>query len=121
MRRTPLAADVDIDAIAISEVLTGFSGADMAALLREACVEALKEGMARLGEGKGPLDAPEVAARHFAGALRQVQPSVSRKDQRMYDALRHKLRSSRGHLRRDEEPAVGEPMDEGTGQGEVCT
>lgn len=113
VRRTPLAADVDIDSVATSEALTGFSGADMAALLREACVEALKEAMA----GGSKTGASEVAARHFAAALRQVQPSVSRKDQRMYDALRHKLRSSRGHLRREEEPAVGDPMDEEAGQG----
>ena len=113
VRRTPLAADVDLNGIAASESLTGFSGADIAALVREACVEALKEGLAA-PPGK---TAPEVCARHFGAALRQVQPSVSRKDQRMYDALRHKLRSSRGHLRRDAEPAVGELMDEGGGGG----
>ena len=41
--------------------------------------------------------------RHFELAMQRVQPSVSRKDQRMYDALRTKLRSTRGHL----QPEVG--------------
>ncbi|KAH7622055.1 hypothetical protein Ndes2526B_g02879 [Nannochloris sp. 'desiccata'] len=109
VRRTPLAADVDVDAVSTSEALTGFSGADMAALLREACVESLKESMALFG-AEGARS--EVAARHFQAALRQVQPSVSRKDQRMYDALRYKLRSSRSHLKRDEDAAaVAEPME----------
>lgn len=40
--------------------------------------------------------------------MRLVQPSVSRKDQRMYDALRLRLRSSRGHLRPDATPAATE-------------
>jgi ribosome biogenesis ATPase len=110
IRRTPLASDVDIDAVATSEVLTGFSGADMAALLREACVESLKESMAVVGAAGAART--EVAARHFQAALRQVQPSVSRKDQRMYDALRYKLRSSRSHLKREEDaPAAAEAAE----------
>lgn len=96
-RRTPLAADVDLQVIATSAQLTGFSGADLAALVREACVEALKEG---LRDGGG---ARKVGVRHFEAAIRQVQPSVSAKDQKMYDALRLRLRSSRGHLRGEEE------------------
>lgn len=32
-------------------------------------------------------------------SLSRLRPSVSRKDQRMYDSLRLKLRSSRGHLK----------------------
>ena len=117
-RNTPLAEDVDLDAIAVGGQLTGFSGADMAALLREACVEALKEGLRKGGgEVRGELGAlpPNVAARHFAAALRQVQPSVSRQDQRMYDALRLRLRSSRGHLKRDDDAGGG---DGGGGGGE---
>ena len=71
-------------------------------------MESLKEGMALVADG-ALVDGgarPEVAARHFQAALRQVQPSVSRKDQRMYDALRFKLRSSRSHLRKDEDAPV---------------
>lgn len=45
-----------------------------------------------------------VEARHFAAALRCTTPSVSPKDQRVYNALRSKLKSARGHLN---EPAPG--------------
>ncbi|KAL4452367.1 hypothetical protein ABPG75_008029 [Micractinium tetrahymenae] len=110
-RRTPLAPGVDLDAIGAAPQLTGFSGADLAALVREACVLALKEGIAAAGggglggRGGGPPPAPPlVQPHHFAAAMQRVQPSVSRKDQRLYDALRLRLRSSRGHLR-PEEPA----------------
>lgn len=41
-RRTPLAADVDLAGLAASEVCRGFSGADLASLVREAAVAALK-------------------------------------------------------------------------------
>jgi hypothetical protein len=40
--------------------------------------------------------APLVYTRHFEEALGRVGPSVSRKDQRMYDQIRLRLRSSRG-------------------------
>jgi hypothetical protein len=36
--------------------------------------------------------------RHFEAALTRVTPSVSRKDQRLYDALRLRLRSNAAHL-----------------------
>ncbi len=39
-----------------------------------------------------------VEERHFEAALGRVMPSVSKKDQRAYDALRTRLRSSRGHI-----------------------
>ena len=44
-RKTPLAGDVDLSAVGVSARLTGFSGADLAALVREACVCSLKESM----------------------------------------------------------------------------
>jgi len=104
-RSTPLGDDVDLKEIAGLDQLTGFSGADLASLVREASVTALKERM-MLGETE-MTDASEpvppggisVTRRHFMLSVPRVQPSVSRKDQRMYDSLRLKLRSSRGHLR----------------------
>ena len=104
-RSTPLGADVDLNEIAGLDQLTGFSGADLASLVREASVMALKE---RMMHGETEMtDASEpvppggisVTRRHFMLSVPRVQPSVSRKDQRMYDSLRLKLRSSRGHLR----------------------
>ena len=45
-----------------------------------------------------PASALQVGQRHFEAAMRRVAPSVSRKDQRVYDQLRRSLRSTRGHL-----------------------
>ena len=45
-----------------------------------------------------PPSALQVGQRHFEAAMRRVAPSVSRKDQRVYDQLRRSLRSTRGHL-----------------------
>lgn len=56
-RRTPLGADVDLDAIA--ERTEGFSAADCAALVREAALAAMRES----------LDRSDVAGRHFDEAL----------------------------------------------------
>jgi hypothetical protein len=41
-RKTPLAVDVDVGAVGASPHCHGFSGADLAALVREACICALK-------------------------------------------------------------------------------
>lgn len=98
-RRSPISPEVDLDALGMSRKLTGFSGADIAALLREACVAALKE---KLNGSESVVEGNQlVGSRHFAQALLKVQPSVSKSDQIMYDALRLRLRSSRGHLRRE--------------------
>ena len=42
-RKTPLAPGVDLGRVA--EIAHGFSGADMAALVREACINAMREGL----------------------------------------------------------------------------
>ena len=123
-RSVPLAPGVDLAALGTSPRLAGFSGADLAALVREACVIALKERMAQATGGGGAAAAgaavatgpPRVEARHFEGAMARVQPSVSRKDSRMYEALRVRLRSSRGHLR-PEEPTPSEAPPSGLGGG----
>lgn len=44
-RKTPLAVDVDVAAVGASSHCHGFSGADLAALVREACICALKVGL----------------------------------------------------------------------------
>lgn len=98
-RSTPLGGDVDLNEIAGMADLTGFSGADLASLVREASVIALKERLEQSMDADGLSETMEVERRHFMASLSRVQPSVSRKDQRMYDSLRLKLRSSRGHLR----------------------
>ena len=117
-RKTPLAPEVDVAAIAASARCGGFSGADLASLVREACVAALKGNMAAFAradaeaalasEDGGPLGkareapapprAPLVTSAHFEAAFARVQPSVSSADQRRYDELRRKLRRERGSI-----------------------
>ena len=119
-RRTPLSADVDVGSIGVSTRCAGFSGADLAALVREACVAALKGNLAaataadaererarKEGAGAGagganlpaPPAPPEVTLEHFEQAFERVQPSVSAADQRRYDELRRKLRRDVGSLK----------------------
>jgi len=63
-RRTPLAPDVDL--VAVAERCDGFSAADCAALLREAALVAMRESMATTA----------VTAAHLETARASVRPSV---------------------------------------------
>lgn len=63
-RNTPLASDVDLDALAGD--LDGYSAADCAALIREAALTAMRES----------LSAPEVTGAHLATARTAVRPSL---------------------------------------------
>ncbi|KAJ1630367.1 P-loop containing nucleoside triphosphate hydrolase protein, partial [Pavlovales sp. CCMP2436] len=65
-RRTPLAAEVSLQAVAART--DGYSGAELAALCREAAMCALTE----------TLEAPDVGARHFDAALATVSPRTPR-------------------------------------------
>jgi ribosome biogenesis ATPase len=92
---------VDVRGVAASSRCDGFSGADMAALLREACVQALRSQGASpdtFGLGSAPLPSPLVTEAHFDAAFSTVMPSVSRADARRYDELRRKLRRSRNTI-----------------------
>ncbi|HEV7451835.1 MAG TPA: AAA family ATPase [Pseudonocardiaceae bacterium] len=63
-RNTPLAADVDLDALAGE--LEGYSAADCAALIREAALTAMRES----------LEATQVTATQLATARKTVRPSL---------------------------------------------
>ncbi len=63
-RCTPLAPDVTLPQLA--QLSSGYTGADITAVCREAALAALEENLA----------AHEVAARHFAAALKAVPPST---------------------------------------------
>lgn len=71
--------------------LHGYSGADCAALLREAGLAVLKENLA------SPVDERQVyiSARHFEYAFHHVLPSVSSKDQARYDRIRDRMARAR--------------------------
>ncbi|KAL9180001.1 hypothetical protein ACHAXT_007971 [Thalassiosira profunda] len=97
-----LAADVDLRAIAHDPHATGFSGADCAALLREAGLAVLRDGVltrthppTKMAEGEAHEAALQIGAHHFRYAFEHVLPSVSKKDQARYDRLRDRMARAR--------------------------
>jgi transitional endoplasmic reticulum ATPase len=80
-RGMPLAPEVDLDELARQTY--GFVGADLAALTREAALEAVRRIMPRLNLSEDTipteiLDALSVEPRDFSNALKRVQPSAMR-------------------------------------------
>ncbi|XP_028845574.1 nuclear valosin-containing protein-like isoform X2 [Denticeps clupeoides] len=94
-----LATDVSLEAIAQDERCDCFTGADLSALVRESSVNALRENV-RFGSAASASD-PSFASGHvkdiwvskqnFDDAFKKVRPSVSKKDQLMYEKLKESL------------------------------
>ncbi|EFJ47542.1 hypothetical protein VOLCADRAFT_41454, partial [Volvox carteri f. nagariensis] len=72
-RRMPLAPDVDLGAVA--QETRGYTGAELAAVCREAALAALREDL---------HGASHVADRHFAAALRAVRPALTEQQLESY-------------------------------------
>jgi len=79
-RNMPLAEDVNLEEIA--EITEGYTGADLAALCREAAIEALRE------EGKPT----KVKMKHFKQALERVKPSISKDDLKKYENIHEEFK-----------------------------
>jgi len=80
-RGMPLSTDVDVDGLARRTY--GFVGADLAALTREAALEAVRRIMPRLNLAEETIPAEvleslSVESRDFDNALKRVQPSAMR-------------------------------------------
>jgi len=80
-RRMPLSEDVDLDEI--SDITHGFTGADLAALCREAAMNALRRFLPKIDLEKEVIPAEileqlKVTREDFANALRMIQPSALR-------------------------------------------
>jgi len=80
-RRMPLAEDVDLDELA--DITHGFTGADIAALCREAAMSALRRFLPKIDLEKETIPAEileqiKVTREDFANALKIVQPSALR-------------------------------------------
>lgn len=105
---TPLSSDVDIQSIIADERCRNFSGADLAALVRESSVLALKRNFFKNDEiqsivendldkefedltTSGPTEEVIVTMKDFQNALRKIKPSVSDKDRLKYDRLNKKM------------------------------
>ncbi len=80
-RRMPLADDVDLDELA--DITHGFTGADIAALCREAAMSALRRFLPKIDLDREIIPAEvleqiKVSREDFANALKVVQPSALR-------------------------------------------
>ncbi|XP_037544101.1 nuclear valosin-containing protein-like [Nematolebias whitei] len=90
-----LEQDVSLEQVAFDERCDCFSGADLTALVREASVNALKAylksqncGLTYSSDSTADI---RVSRQNFEDAFRTVRPSVSKKDQVMYELLRESL------------------------------
>ncbi|KAJ2079047.1 Ribosome biogenesis ATPase rix7 [Coemansia sp. RSA 988] len=91
-KKTPLAPDVNLDMVAADQRCSGFSGADLAGLVREASVTALRLAVfsRNAAAATAAPDNPAIIVtyEHFEAALQRTAPSVSAADMRRYDSLR---------------------------------
>ena len=76
-RKMPLASDVKLQEIAIAT--QNFSGADLAALCREAAVEAMRN------------NAPKISSHDFANSLKQVRPSITKEVDQWYNSIKESI------------------------------
>ena len=75
LKKTPLAADVSIDALA--QVTDRYTGADIEAVCREAVMTALRENM----------ETTEITAENFEKALEAIKPSVGEELKARYEKM----------------------------------
>ncbi|KAJ3027034.1 UNVERIFIED_CONTAM: hypothetical protein HDU68_004612 [Siphonaria sp. JEL0065] len=107
-RKTPIAKSVNLRTVARDTRAEGFSGADLAALVREAAVAALRGSIyaknvltgcdeGESGGGKASVAAAEslfVTMEHFGLAFSRMAASVSKRDRRKYELLKVKFSGS---------------------------
>ena len=70
----PLSSDVNLKEIAVAT--QNYSGADLAALCREAAVEAMHDGLTK------------ITSQHFALGLKRIKPSISKDVETWYDKIK---------------------------------
>lgn len=105
---TPLASDVNLETVIQDERCKNFSGADIASLVRESSVSALKRSFFKSDQVQSviendldkefedlsvgyPSEDILVTMMDFLNALRKVRPSVSDKDRLKYEKLSNKM------------------------------
>ncbi|XP_035910112.1 nuclear valosin-containing protein-like isoform X2 [Anopheles stephensi] len=95
----PLAGDVEFEKVA--ELTDGYTGADLAGLVRQASLQTLKDSIVvsgaeeRVGDGAQQREDDAqlclvVRFEHFLQAIRNTKPSVSAEDKKHYEKLRLK-------------------------------
>lgn len=130
-RKTPLGPDVDLEMVASDERCENFSGADLASLVREAGMSALRSTLKTLndmgkageklddnrGQGQALLgvDGPSndllstpilVTWDDFDTAFTKVSPSVSPQDKMKYDKLHVKFGGGSAKAKKSNQKAV---------------
>lgn len=113
MRRVPLDDTHPLSAeqtqaaieLLVSERCDGYSGADLAALVREAGVTALKRTLGVIADLDDGAPSPKVVVSQFdfCRALDKVSPSVSTVQRRKYQNLRSKFAGLPVRIGKDEE------------------
>nr|CAD7425785.1 unnamed protein product [Timema monikensis] len=83
--RPAFSKDNSLEQLGLSQDVEGYTGADLAALIREAGLHALMDFIDSPTEGKHNL---EISRDHCSRALRRIRPSVTRKDQAHYEKYR---------------------------------
>uniref|UniRef100_A0A668AUN1 Nuclear VCP like n=1 Tax=Myripristis murdjan TaxID=586833 RepID=A0A668AUN1_9TELE len=88
-----LEPDVSLEGIAHDSRCDCFTGADLSALVREASVNALRCVSWPAGHtfSSCPVTDIRVSRQNFEDAFKKVRPSVSKKDQMMYEKLKESL------------------------------
>ena len=91
--------DIDFEKIYKDKRIEGFSGADIASLVREAQLHALK----RLNQKEKENENEEIKdfkinMSDFEYSLNNILPSISLNDKKKYENLKKKLQESRSHL-----------------------
>jgi len=76
-RKMPLASDVKLQEIAVAT--QNFSGADLAALCREAAVEAMRN------------NSPKISSHDFASSLKHVRPSITKEVDQWYNSIKESI------------------------------
>jgi len=98
---------VDLRAVSQDKRTSGFSGADLAALVREAGLEVIREDRAagnlavNAKDRKADADAAEVpiiSRRHFDRAMDRCRPSVREEDRMRYDRVNSLIQSGVGAI-----------------------
>jgi len=92
-----LAEDVNLEEIATSPDCEDYTGADLAALVREASIAAFRELVLHPKEGEGPcsIDDLKVSGHHFKTAFTKTKPSVGKEDRLKYKFMAEKYSSIR--------------------------
>ena len=96
-----LSTDVDFKKINDDKRMEGFSGADIAALVRESQLHALKRLNKKEKENEGDKEEIKefkINMSDFEYSLNNILPSVSLNDKKKYENLKKKLQESRSHL-----------------------